>query len=553
MLLVGFVLATLVSIGLWQQAETRSANHLAREGAIVINMMSETIGLGVAHLRSLQAFFEASDEVTRLEFSRFAIRQGPSPGMVALGYAPIVAPKDLAEFKLTATQERSFYRVVGMDRQPLEATADWTHVPVWFSHQHVMLPAILGVDLASDVNRRSAIAEALGNSSPYVTGFVGVLGDSGAHAIEIYAPILESTGEPIGIVFATLQIDQLTEYAIPQMTRPGTGVRIFEAGNEQAPAPMERPHRWVGIAEAGSRQWLVEVSTDGAVVDVAAVFGIPTAIAVIGVLASVLTAMRGASRQRDEELGHLRRTSREKDKFLASVAHELRTPLTSVLGMTAMLADGWSNMPKGEVEEFLRVAHCEASDLSDLVEDLLTAGRLESETIHYSRDRVDLAEQVNRVAARLVTPLNLDIGLPDAGPIVAGDPLRVRQIIRNLMVNASRYGATCVAVDYVEGETVSLVTSNDGPPIPDDVEAMLFEPYAMGRGEPGRRGSIGLGLHISRTLAQAMGGELSYRYEDGWCRFELTLPSWASMPGTANGSVFAPHTRTHTRSLGSAR
>ncbi|CAN5783214.1 hypothetical protein BH23ACT5_BH23ACT5_08540 [soil metagenome] len=552
-LLVGLLLAAAVSIVLWQQDQRRATDLLSREAAVVVNTVSEKIGLGVAHLRSLQAFVEASDTVSRVEFSRFAIRQGPSPGMVALGYAPIVATEQLSDFQATAMEDRSFYRVVGIDRRPLPHDADWTHVPVWFSHQHVLLPAILGVDLASDVDRRAAIIESMGASSPVVTGFVDVLGESAGHAMEIYAPIVDASGEPVGVVFATIRIEDLTEYALLHMTRPGTAIRILDVADDGVPSSVQRPDRWVGSAEAGNRLWQIELETNGEGVDVASVFAIPAAIVVIVMLGSVLTAMKGASRQYDEELRHLRRSSQEKDKFLASVAHELRTPLTSVLGMTAMLADGWSDLPSGETEEFLRIAHSEASDLSDLVEDLLTAGRLESRTIHYTSECVDLAQQVNRVAGRLVTPLEVKVHLPGAGPFVNADPLRVRQIVRNVMVNAVRYGSTCVTVECTEGENVSLVTRNDGPPISGDLEAMLFEPYAMGRGEPGRGGSIGLGLHISRTLAQAMAGDLSYRYEDGWCIFELTLPSWSPRPATTDGSVFAPHTRTHTRSSGSVR
>jgi len=107
--------------------------------------------------------------------------------------------------------------------------------------------------------------------------------------------------------------------------------------------------------------------------------------------------------------------------------------------------------------------------------------------------------------------------------------VRVRQIVRNLCSNAQRYGGETVEV-LIEVDDESgchvLVRDNGAGIAPDEVKA-VFEPF--GRGSAGRlhEASVGLGLWLSRELARAMDGELTYRREDGWTVFDLRLPAGA--------------------------
>jgi len=109
-----------------------------------------------------------------------------------------------------------------------------------------------------------------------------------------------------------------------------------------------------------------------------------------------------------------------------------------------------------------------------------------------------------------------------------GDGARVRQILRNLIGNAYRYGRPPVSVHAeVRDETVSIVVADRGDPIGPLVEAQMFEPFfttGVGESQPG---AIGLGLAVSRQLARRMGGDLRHDRVGAETRFTLELPGAA--------------------------
>jgi len=107
--------------------------------------------------------------------------------------------------------------------------------------------------------------------------------------------------------------------------------------------------------------------------------------------------------------------------------------------------------------------------------------------------------------------------------------MRVRQILRNLISNAMKYGGSHIEVRAHDGEhQVSVFVTDDGRGIDVKDRDLVFEPYETLQAAEARPGSMGLGLAVSRTLARLMGGDLAYRYDNGESLFELTLPAWRS-------------------------
>jgi two-component system sensor histidine kinase EvgS len=106
-----------------------------------------------------------------------------------------------------------------------------------------------------------------------------------------------------------------------------------------------------------------------------------------------------------------------------------------------------------------------------------------------------------------------------------GDPERVRQIVRNLISNALRYGGDTIRVEVLSaGGNSRVLVCDNGPPIADEDRERIFQPYQRAHDAPGLPDSLGLGLSISRQLAQLMGGDLTYRHHNGESIFELALP-----------------------------
>ncbi len=240
-------------------------------------------------------------------------------------------------------------------------------------------------------------------------------------------------------------------------------------------------------------------------------------VATANVLAAAID--RSRSRSRLEEL------VRSKDEFIASVSHELRTPLTVVTGMAHEMRDRWREFQDDEMAEFTRLLAEQSMDLADLIEDLLVAARADIGKVSVHPADLDVAAEIEAVVASLGRGATKRILVePFTGRLWA-DPVRMRQILRNLITNAIRYGGPTIEIACEErGDAVAILVRDDGPGIPDDRRDLIFAPYERAHDHTGQPGSVGLGLTVSRTLAELMGGSLRYRY-DGGSVFELSLPA----------------------------
>ncbi|MFH1330979.1 MAG: GAF domain-containing sensor histidine kinase, partial [Actinomycetota bacterium] len=228
-----------------------------------------------------------------------------------------------------------------------------------------------------------------------------------------------------------------------------------------------------------------------------------------------------------------------KDELIAAVSHELRTPLTAVLGLAEELRSR-DDLPPEERSQLLGLIVEQSRDLTHLVEDLLVASRVETGQLRVAAERISLGEQVAQVLRGLPTPEGRTVRPPTRDAAAWADSLRVRQILRNLITNAFRYGGARIGIEVEQrGAVVALIVTDDGPGVPDREVDRIFEPYERAHRTPGRPGSLGLGLAVSRRLARLMGGELRY------CRgavsaFELLLPSGGPRARRAAVTGLAP-------------
>ncbi len=218
----------------------------------------------------------------------------------------------------------------------------------------------------------------------------------------------------------------------------------------------------------------------------------------------------------------MRQLVKSKDEFLATVSHELRTPLTSVLGYAEVLRG--SDVTAAESKAMVATIADQATDLANIVEDLLVGARGDLGQLDVDASPFDVLDLLSGV---LHSASNVKFE-PSAskGVVAVGDAGRVRQILRNLLSNAERYGGKSRSVAVaVTGGMVSIAVCDGGPPLPPDVSERIFDRYYRGQAGSGRPGSVGIGLTISRELARMMGGDLVYRHDGKWSRFELSLPT----------------------------
>ncbi len=196
-------------------------------------------------------------------------------------------------------------------------------------------------------------------------------------------------------------------------------------------------------------------------------------------------------------------------EMVAAVSHELRSPLTSVKGFTATLLKSWERFGEEEKKHMLLTVNSDADRLGRLIQDLLDASRIEAGRLRVVRrpmDPVRAAEEaVERARSQgAEVELEVEVGLPQ----VRADPDRVSQVLDNLVSNAIRHGGGRVRLRVFrrDGELLYAV-SDEGPGIPpEDLGKIFGKFYGRGRGE--RKLGTGLGLYISRGIAEAHGGRL---------------------------------------------
>jgi nitrogen-specific signal transduction histidine kinase len=227
---------------------------------------------------------------------------------------------------------------------------------------------------------------------------------------------------------------------------------------------------------------------------------------------------------RDEER-RMRLLMDAKNRFLAAVSHEIRTPLTAVLGFARVLVEDIHDLGEDDLRLMVSSIAEQAQDVANLVEDLLVASRAEAGQIEVANTTFDVIRQVREMLAVGGSyAQNVAVSAPEQQVRAFGDPARVRQILRNLLTNAERYGGPEVSIEVAAHPgLVTIAVCDNGPAIPAPQSEQIFELYHTAHETPGKPGSVGIGLAVSRQLAELMGGRLEYTGRPGHSVFELTL------------------------------
>jgi signal transduction histidine kinase len=241
-------------------------------------------------------------------------------------------------------------------------------------------------------------------------------------------------------------------------------------------------------------------------------------------LLRITAEMIGTYWERREDRAHLEEIVRSKDEFIASVSHEVRTPLTAVLGFAHELNDAPERFDAEERSDLVELIAVQSQEVANIVDDLLIAARAEAGTIVIASEDVAVRAVVGDVLASHSGRVDFSLEA-DEDLMVHADPGRVRQILRNLLTNADRYGGEMVKINVrAHGESVVIQVRDDGEGIPLRKRDHVFEPYARAAAGSNMPESVGLGLSVARKLAELMKGSLELSRENGWTVFSLALP-----------------------------
>jgi signal transduction histidine kinase/EAL domain-containing protein (putative c-di-GMP-specific phosphodiesterase class I) len=250
--------------------------------------------------------------------------------------------------------------------------------------------------------------------------------------------------------------------------------------------------------------------------------------------AGAILLLRRSLRQQQQRrelvvrLAQQQELGRSKDEFLAAMSHELRTPLTAVVGFAEVLREGRHNFNAGERNELIELVADQAAETGQIVEDLLVAARADMGQLSMKPEDVDLRQEAEAVTVGWDRHQRARLTIRGTAHAWV-DPLRVRQILRNLLINALRHGGDRIEARIWEGtSTVTVEVADNGPGVSAAERERIFEPYhRVSEGDRERATSVGLGLTVARRLARLMDGDLTYRRGPGETVFELTLPAAA--------------------------
>ena len=250
-----------------------------------------------------------------------------------------------------------------------------------------------------------------------------------------------------------------------------------------------------------------------------------------------------------------KQATRLKSEFLANMSHEIRTPMNAILGMTALAIDSSS---REEQQEYLTDVMNSAESLLSLLNDILDLSKIEAGRMELAPTPVSLlsvVEDATRFLSRAAHQKGLQLTCacsPDIPDQLLVDPLRVRQVLLNLVGNAIKFtekgGVAVEAQLESEDQNTVLVqfaVRDTGPGIPEDKQALIFESFCQGDGSTSRKhGGTGLGLTISLRLVALMGGKIWVKSDSGvgstfffTARFAKGVPRGAGAPHDGAGKT----------------
>ena len=374
------------------------------------------------------------------------------------------------------------------------------------------------------------------------------------HAFPVRVPVLRE-GKLLYVLTAVVRPDAIVEVVNRQRLPPDWVVSVFDSRLQrvarsrqheqfvgQAPAPtlaeligrggdegsgitraLEGDEIYTAFSRSRSTGWTVAIGMPAALVEAGArrylvAFGGGLLLSLIVAGVAVLAVARGIARGEEERRQLLERAeraredaeaaSRAKDAFLAMLGHELRNPLGAIAN-AAQLLDHAPSADYGKSVIRRQVAH-----LSRMTDDLLDAGRAIAGKIQLQKEPLDLAGAAAQALSALrasgqLGAHRIEEALGSAW--IDADPVRVEQIITNLVLNAVKYSPRGTAIRLAtrrEDDKAVLTISDEGIGMTPDLLARAFDPFVQGEHDLARsRGGLGLGLTLVRRLAEMHGGE----------------------------------------------
>ena len=421
----------------------------------------------------------------------------------------------------------------------------------------------VGMDLATDSALRAARDQAKVSGQVVIVPYSGsplrrALGDSLIMMVPVYASPAVPTGRMdqapqfLGVALGLFDLESGWMRYWPARKNAALPIELVEQGRALpyvgSMATLDKwPMTWKTDLGKGGRQWRVTITSPEGYRSrhrsLQPVLLLGAGLLLVGMLQALLLSMRrtmllqmqAQKAERARELAE--QTAQTKSSFLATMSHEIRTPMNGVIGMTQLLSDTRLSSDQQHYVSTIRQS-CEA--LLRIINDILDYSKIEAGKLEVEQVPFRLPDLLNECASLFISAsgengVTLRVeAAPDLPAEVLGDPLRIRQILINLLANAfkfTREGAVVLRVWVLQATADSTLVHfevhDTGIGMNAQQRDRLFEAFAQGDSSITRKyGGTGLGLSICRQLVELMHGTIGVNSEPGqgsvfWFRLPL--------------------------------
>ena len=363
-----------------------------------------------------------------------------------------------------------------------------------------------------------------------------IMGDSGIPNTVAYTPVL-GTGAPV-VIMTLVDLEEISSF---QNTTLQNTIAVFVALTLLAIAIIYVTIYYMTLRPLNKLRAIAHTMTGGQYDERAPVSTRDE----VGQLAAAFNEMANAIQQREISLQAAReqaeRADRVKSMFLASVSHELRTPFNAIINLTKFVSMGMYGPVNTEQIDTLGKTESSGKHLLNLINDVLDISKIEAGSLELFVETNVKIENIIDLAVEMGHSLLVDDGviirheIEPGLPFITGDEQRIRQIVFNLVSNACKFtekGEICINVYRLNGD-MRISVRDSGPGIDPQDHEMIFDVFSQTRTGLRKGSGTGLGLPISRRLAEAHGGRLWLESTPGkGATFFVALPLESTLEPT---------------------